>query len=119
MSNNKFQYKFLMTRDEAKKHWQQIRKDIGAQLFEFRRNQKLNIEEVSDALSLSVTTLDDFESGEGKISIDRLLYVCRFYGAAPQISLRKIEGLDYDRAAERETARLLRQNRTQEEDDVK
>lgn len=63
MSNNKFQYKFLMTRDEAKKHWQQIRKDIGAQLFEFRRNQKLNIEEVSDALSLSGRIRDSAPRG--------------------------------------------------------
>lgn len=117
--NNKFQYRFLLSRDDARKHWLDVRRNLGSWLNETRRNQGLNLVDVADSLSLPITTLDDMESGEGKISLDRLLYVCRFYGVALDISLKTFDGVNYNRDDEHIAAHMFRDNLPKEYEDVK
>ena len=117
--NNKFQYRFLLSRDEAKKHWLDIRRSLGSWLNETRRAQELNLVDVADSLSLPITTLDELESGDGKISLDRLLYVCRFYGVALDISLKTFDDVNYNRDDEHAAAQMFRENRPKEQGDVK
>ena len=117
--NNKFQYRFLLSRDDAKKHWLDVRRDLGAWLNETRRNQGLNLVDVADSLSLPITTLDDMESGDGKISLDRLLYVCRFYGVALNISLKTFDNVNYNRDDEHIVAQMFRENQPRKEENVK
>ncbi len=100
MKNN-FQYKFLMPKEVAQKKWDELRRDIGGEFNGMRREQELNILEVADSLSLPIGTIDDIENGIGKVSLDKILYLCRFYGVVPHLGFRRLDEVNYDRSEEK------------------
>jgi len=107
--NETFKFKFLLSRSEARENCREMRHHIGQYIAETRSSQGLSLLDMSDALRLPVTLLDDIEAGFGNIKIEHILYICRFLGLRIHITLCPRVGLDKTcRREEIEAARLFR-----------
>ncbi len=96
-----FNFRFLMSRGEARQNCRDVRQKIGRSIAQYRTEQGLNLLDMSDALQLPVTLLDAIEGGYGNIKFEHIVYICRFLGLKIDINLTLKEGLtDLDRSEE-------------------
>lgn len=104
-----FNFRFLMSRSDARQNCREVRKNIGGLIARYRSEQGLSLLDMSDALHLPVTLLDAIEGGYGNIKYEHIAYICRFLGLKIDINLSLREGLtDLDRSEEILVAEALR-----------
>lgn len=68
--------------------------NIGKVLRTLRIERRLNLEEVSSALDIAVSTLSEYERGITKLSIERFISLLDFYNIDPLAILNGKEIID-------------------------
>ncbi len=117
----RFKFKCLLPKEEAQNLWRETRRKLGLKLRGLRQEERLRFFDVCDSLGFRVNDLDGLENGEGRLRLDMLLYLCRFYGVRLVLTTEYVSGINLNRDEELEEAEIFRANQPKEEvdDDVK